>query len=63
MGLIEPGVVRTEMTTGGAKNAPDATTGSPLAPDDVANAILYMVSQPAHAAVNEILIRPTEQVT
>ena len=63
VGLIEPGVVRTEMTTGGAKNAPDATTGSPLAPDDVANAILYMVSQPAHAAVNEILIRPTEQVT
>jgi NADP-dependent 3-hydroxy acid dehydrogenase YdfG len=63
VGLIEPGVVRTEMTTGGAKNAPDATTGAPLDPVDVANAIVYMVSQPPHAAVNEILIRPTEQVT
>lgn len=62
VGLIEPGVVRTEMTTGGAKNAPDATTGAPLDPDDIANSIVYMVSQPPHAAVNEILIRPTEQV-
>jgi NADP-dependent 3-hydroxy acid dehydrogenase YdfG len=62
VGLIEPGVVRTEMTTGGAKNAPDATTGAPLDPDDIANAIVYMVGQPPHAAVNEILIRPTEQV-
>lgn len=61
VGLIEPGVVRTEMTTGGAKNAPDATTGAPLDPEDVANAIVFMVSQPPHAAVNEILIRPTEQ--
>ncbi len=62
VGLIEPGVVRTEMTTGGAKNAPDATTGAPLDPDDIASAIGYMVGQPPHAAVNEILIRPTEQV-
>jgi NADP-dependent 3-hydroxy acid dehydrogenase YdfG len=61
VGLIEPGVVRTEMTTGGAKNAPDATSGAPLNSDDIANAIVYMVSQPAHVAVNEILIRPTEQ--
>jgi NADP-dependent 3-hydroxy acid dehydrogenase YdfG len=62
VGLIEPGVVRTEMTTGGAKNAPDATTGRPLNPEDVAAAITYMVTQPPHAAVNEILLRPTEQV-
>ena len=62
VGVIEPGVVRTEMTTGGAKNAPDATVGAPLEADDIANAIVYMVSQPPHAAVNEILIRPTEQV-
>jgi len=63
VGLIEPGVVRTEMTTGGAKNAPDATAGRPLHPDDVASAITYMVTRPPHAAVNEILLRPTEQVT
>ena len=63
VGLIEPGVVRTEMTTGGSKGAPDATTGNPLSPSDVAAAVVYMVTQPPHAAVNEILIRPTEQAT
>ncbi|MHA0289893.1 SDR family oxidoreductase [Mycobacterium sp. C3-094] len=62
VGLIEPGVVRTEMTTGGAKHAPDATGGRPLHPDDVAGAIMYMITQPPHVAVNEILLRPTEQV-
>ena len=61
VGLIEPGVVRTEMTTGGGKGAPDATSGEPLHPADVAAALVYMVTQPPHAAVNEILIRPTEQ--
>jgi NADP-dependent 3-hydroxy acid dehydrogenase YdfG len=28
---------------------------------DIANAIAYIVTQPRHVAVNEILIRPTEQ--
>ena len=32
-----------------------------LQSDDIARAIVYMVTQPRHAAVNEILIRPTEQ--
>lgn len=32
-----------------------------LAPEDVANAVLYAVSQPDHVAVNEILLRPTDQ--
>ena len=62
VGLIEPGVVRTEMTTGGSTGAPDATTGNPLLPSDVAAAVVYMVTQPPHAAVNEVLIRPTEQM-
>ncbi|OHV06622.1 SDR family oxidoreductase [Mycobacterium talmoniae] len=62
VGVIEPGVVRTEMTTGGSKGAPDATTGNPLSPTDIAAAVIYMVTQPPHAAVNEILLRPTEQV-
>ncbi|MGJ0120384.1 SDR family oxidoreductase [Williamsia sp. MIQD14] len=61
VGVVEPGVVRSEMTTGGGKGAPDATTGDPLRADDIADAIVYMVTRPDHAAVNEILIRPTEQ--
>jgi NADP-dependent 3-hydroxy acid dehydrogenase YdfG len=34
-----------------------------LEPDDIARAVLYAVSQPAHVDVNEILIRPTSQPT
>jgi NADP-dependent 3-hydroxy acid dehydrogenase YdfG len=30
--------------------------------EDVADAIAYAVTRPAHASVNELLIRPTEQV-
>jgi NADP-dependent 3-hydroxy acid dehydrogenase YdfG len=32
-----------------------------LQPEDVARAVLYAVSQPAHVDVNEILVRPTAQ--
>ncbi|MEU3511965.1 hypothetical protein ABZ733_29545 [Streptomyces longwoodensis] len=32
-----------------------------LDPEDIAAAVLYAVAQPAHVAVNEILVRPTDQ--
>lgn len=64
VGLIEPGLVTTEMTTTGRTHAPD--TRDPqglgyLAAEDVADAVLYMVTRPRHAAINEIALRPTEQ--
>jgi NADP-dependent 3-hydroxy acid dehydrogenase YdfG len=52
---IEPGMVDTPFFD----NRP---TGA-LEPDDIARAVLYAVSQPAHVDVNEILIRPTSQPT
>jgi NADP-dependent 3-hydroxy acid dehydrogenase YdfG len=33
----------------------------PLQPDDVARAVLFALTQPAHVDVNEILLRPTAQ--
>lgn len=33
-----------------------------LGAEDVAAAVLYAVGQPDHASVNEILLRPTDQV-
>lgn len=35
---------------------------APLEPDDIARAVLFALSQPAHVDVNEILVRPTAQL-
>jgi NADP-dependent 3-hydroxy acid dehydrogenase YdfG len=51
--LIEPGMVDTPFF--------DDPVTDALDPDDVARAVLYAVTQPAHVDVNEILIRPTAQ--
>ena len=32
-----------------------------LKSDDIARAVLYLVTQPPHVAVNEMLVRPTDQ--
>ncbi len=32
-----------------------------LQADDIADAISYIVTRPRHVAINELLIRPTEQ--
>ncbi|WP_028925854.1 SDR family oxidoreductase [Pseudonocardia acaciae] len=65
VGLVEPGVVVTEMTTNGRNNAPNASAATELGalqPADIADAIVYMVTRPRRTAVNEMLVRPTEQV-
>ncbi|MGW7006093.1 SDR family oxidoreductase [Streptomyces sp. NPDC054933] len=63
VGLVEPGVTRTEMTTDGGAAA--IARGMPesgwLRADDIARAISFMITQPPHAAVNEITVRPTAQ--
>lgn len=65
--IIEPGLVATELpqhiTDSAAKERASSFYGSlkNLESEDIANAILYAVTQPSHVNVNEILIRPTEQ--
>ena len=54
--LIEPGMVDTPFFD----NPPKIEA---LQADDVARAVMFAVSQPAHVDVNEILIRPTAQPT
>lgn len=52
--LIEPGMVDTPFF--------DEPPGHALKPDDVADAVMYAIAQPAHVDVNEILVRPTPAV-
>jgi clavulanate-9-aldehyde reducatase len=65
--LIEPGFVDTELqghNTGEVLETLEAMReqlGEVLRAQDVANGILYVVSQPPHVSINELLIRPTHQ--
>lgn len=65
--LIEPGATATDLpshiTHSPTRDAVTefSTTMRLLGPEDVAAAILYAVTQPAHVAVNEILLRPVDQ--
>lgn len=64
---ISPGLVETEFFTVrafGDENAAKAVTSSMkcLEPADVANAILWCLSAPPHMEVNDVVIRPSEQM-
>jgi NADP-dependent 3-hydroxy acid dehydrogenase YdfG len=66
--VIMPGFVETEINGpepnefhAAAAKAGKETIGKGLESADVANAILYAVSQPAHVVINEILMRPIGQ--
>jgi NADP-dependent 3-hydroxy acid dehydrogenase YdfG len=65
--LVEPGAVTTELTDHitqpEAKAAAETmyTSMRALQADDIARAVVYVVTQPQHVAINEVLIRPTDQ--
>ena len=65
--VIEPGLVATELRDhighAGVKQTINAWADSlrQLEPEDVADAIVFCVSRPAHVNINEILMRPTDQ--
>jgi NADP-dependent 3-hydroxy acid dehydrogenase YdfG len=65
--VIEPGMVATELTSHitdqKAKQAIEerAKQTHALQSEDIANAILFAVTQPDYVSINEILIRPTDQ--
>jgi NADP-dependent 3-hydroxy acid dehydrogenase YdfG len=64
--LVEPGAVDTELQS---HNRPEIeeqirsrfTEMDILRSEDIADAIAYVVTRPRHVAVNEVLIRPTQQ--
>ncbi len=64
--LVEPGAVATELA---GHNRPEVLATlrqrfvdmQRLEAEDIADAISYVVTRPRHVAINEILVRPTEQ--
>ena len=65
--LVEPGAVATELsshiTQEEAREASRRMAQSmrTLQSEDIARAIVYVVTQPPHVAINEVLVRPTDQ--
>lgn len=60
--VIEPGLVETPLIhvyPGALDMVPDVT---PIAPEDVARAVRYILEQPPGVNVSELVIRPTSQV-
>jgi len=62
--LVEPGATATELASHVRAEVRDSLSAGedPLHASDIADAILYIVTRPRRVAVNEILVRPTEQV-
>ena len=65
--LIEPGFVDTELQSHNEGQVLETLEGmrdqigEVLRAQDIANGILYAISQPPHVSINELLIRPTHQ--
>ncbi len=66
VGLIEPGAVETELVSHNRPEIQEVIGGrigtlERMSAHDIAETIAYIVTRPRHVAINEVLIRPTEQ--
>jgi NADP-dependent 3-hydroxy acid dehydrogenase YdfG len=59
--LVEPGIVDTPLTRENPVVRPLLDATEPLAPEDVARAIVYAYEQPPHVVVSELTLRPLRQ--
>jgi NADP-dependent 3-hydroxy acid dehydrogenase YdfG len=64
--LVEPGAVATELQSRLRDEIREQAAArfedvQILQSEDIADAVVYIVTRPRHVAINEILIRPTEQ--
>jgi NADP-dependent 3-hydroxy acid dehydrogenase YdfG len=64
--LMEPGATSTELITHNRAEVIEGLRGTfaqaePMQSENIADAITFIVTQPRHVAISEVLIRPTEQ--
>lgn len=60
--LVEPGMVDTPMANAHPLFHEALKAMTPLTPEDVARSIIFAVSQPGNVNINEIVLRPVDQV-
>jgi NADP-dependent 3-hydroxy acid dehydrogenase YdfG len=66
--VIEPGMTATELrqhiSDPEVRRAQEDAVrrGTPLQGEDIADVIVFVVTQPEHVSISEILLRPTDQV-
>jgi NADP-dependent 3-hydroxy acid dehydrogenase YdfG len=66
VGIVEPGATATELASHNRPEVLETMAGrfagvELMRAEDIADAITYMVTRPRRTAINEMLIRPTEQ--
>jgi len=62
--LIEPGATQSELVSHVREEVRRefaTNLAQTLGAEDIADAIVYIVTRPRHVAINEVLVRPTEQ--
>ncbi len=64
--LVEPGVVKTELSSHMRPESQEASAQrfagvERMESEDIADIIAYVVTRPRRVAINEVLVRPTEQ--
>jgi NADP-dependent 3-hydroxy acid dehydrogenase YdfG len=64
--IVEPGAVETELASHNRAEVREAMAKrlgdtERMKPEDIADAIAYIVTRPRRVAINEMLVRPTEQ--
>ena len=65
--IVEPGAVDTELVEHNRPEIQETIRGAfadvrRLEAEDIARSVVFAMSQPPHVAINEVLIRPTDQV-
>ncbi len=68
VGAVNPGLVETEFSNvrfkGDAKRANSVYEGfQPLKPEDIANIIYFVISQPSHVNIADLVVMPTAQAS
>ncbi|WP_027389980.1 SDR family NAD(P)-dependent oxidoreductase [Chrysiogenes arsenatis] len=66
--IVEPGMTETNFSNvrfhGDTERAKQVYTGlKPLTPEDVAEAVLFMATRPAHVQIHDIMMSPTHQAS